>query len=90
MRIVSEWSYKHLKITVFHYNEKYSLKAEDSLMEQIYKFRDGQINSLGDIESKIKPTFYDRVIQVFEEMKSNRNSIFVEEMNDEDEFDVII
>jgi len=90
MRIVSEWSYKHVKITVFHYNEKFSLKAEDNLMEQIYKFRDGQINSLDDIKTKIKPAFYDKIIEIFEEMKSNRNTIFEVEMNNEDEFDVII
>lgn len=90
MRIVSEWAYKHLKITVFHYNEKYSIKAEDNLMEQIYKFRQGQIDSLTDIQNKIKPEFYDKVITIFEDMKQNRTSIFVNAPTEDDEFDIII
>lgn len=90
MRIVSEWSYKHLKITVFHYNERFSLKAEDNLMEQTYKFRQGQIDNLDDIQSKIKPAFYDKVIDIFTSMKLNRDAIFIVDQEDEDEFDVII
>jgi len=89
MRVVSEWNYKHLKITIFHYNEKFSLKAEDNLMEQIYKFRDGQINSVNDIKEKIKDSFYDSVISTFEKMGSHRDAIFLPDDNEE-EFDIII
>ena len=90
MRVVSEWNYKHLKITIFHYNEKFSLKAEDNLMEQIYKFRNGQVDSVADIKSKLKDSFYDEIIQIFNTMKTNRDGIFREDDLENEKFDVII
>jgi len=89
MRIVSEWNYKQLKVTVFHYNEKFSLKLETDLMEQIYKFRDGQINSLADIKSKIGDAFYEDALESFAKMKLDRDKLFVETEEDF-EFDEII
>lgn len=89
MRIVSEWNYKNLKVSVFHMNERFSVKIEDNLLEQTYKFRDGQISDLSDLKSILNESFYSKCIDLFSSMSNNRNQIL--KANDEDfEFEEII
>jgi len=89
MRIVSEWTYKHLRVTIFHYNERYSIKLEDGLLEQTYKFRSGQVDNLDDIKKKVNTDFYDKAINIFKTMNNNKTNI-LESGDTEEEFDLII
>ena len=41
MRILGEFSFGSIKVTVFIYNEKVSIKFERNLVEIIFKYRDG-------------------------------------------------
>lgn len=84
MRIVSEWNHKSLKVTVFHMNGKYSIKVEDNLLEQTYKFRDGQVTNLNHLKTILNKAFFDKCIKLFDEMHQNRSLLFE---TDEDDFE---
>lgn len=89
MRILSEWSYKTLRISVLHMNDRYVLKLEDTLLEQIFKFRDGQINDVNHLRELINDEFYEDCIIRFNEMRFSSHSLFDTESN-EDQFIEII
>ncbi len=89
MRVVSEWNYKQLKVTVFHMNEKYSVKLEENLLEQTYKFRDGQVTDLKHLKTILDESFYQSCIDLFTSMSSNRDTLL--KVSDEEfEFEEII
>jgi len=89
MRIVDEWNHSDIKVTAFHMNGKYSLKFERHLLEQWYKFRDGQIESLGQLKSLLSDEFYQKIVQNFSEMDNNRIELF-KKIEDSYDFDTII
>lgn len=83
MRIVDEWNENEIKVTIFHMNGRYSLKAESLLLEQTYKFRDGQFTSVGEIRSSLNGKFWEAVKSTFKNMHEIRQQLSV---NDEDPF----
>lgn len=88
MRIVDEWTKHDIRVTVFHMNGRYSIKLEKDLLEQTYKFRDGQFEQLDDLKMKLNDAFYSECDLRFEQMNSSRlNLISAEE---DFEFDKII
>jgi len=89
MRVVSEWNHKHLKVTVFHMNDKYSVKLEENLLEQTYKFRDGQITDLNHLKNILEESFYQKCIDLFASMSINRDNI-LKVKDDDFEFEEII
>jgi len=92
MREVGQINSKLCKITVFHYNHKYSIKFETSDYEQIYKVREGaNVNGMEDVRRLVNDDFILTVMGRFKQM----NTDFVRtltglEGDDEDEFDVIL
>lgn len=51
MRILDEFNFGLIKVTIFSYNEKLSVKFEKNLIEIIMKFRDGtQLASSNDVK----------------------------------------
>jgi len=58
MRVIEEWSHENMRVQVFLMNGKYSLKVEAYLLEQTYKFRDGQIKDLDHLKSLLDDSFY--------------------------------
>lgn len=89
MRIVSEWNNKDIKATAFVMNERYSVKFEKDLLEQWYKFRDGQIENPNQIQNLFNETFYLKLNLIFSDMHNNRLLLNFAQA-DEDEFDHII
>ena len=89
MRIVDEWNKGSIKVTVFHMNGRYSLKLEDDLMEQTYKFRDGQFENLQALKDHLSEGFYVEVNSIFNSMRDNRSSLD-QSTEDEYQFDTII
>lgn len=72
MRIIGEIAHSKYKITVFKMNERTSVKIEDKLFEQIYKFRDGAgINNTTDVEKLLTDDFITNVDEVFSQMGAN-------------------
>lgn len=80
------------KISVFHYNHKYSIKFEIGDFEQTYKVREGgKVNGMEDIKRLVNDEFVLTVLERFKGM----NTDFIRaltglEGEDEDEFDVIL
>ena len=89
MRILNEWSFQKIKLSVFHMNGRYSIKAEDNLMEQTYKFREGEFDSVESLKQHIDDAFYENIIQVFNRMNANRQETFLN-ANEDEAFDAII
>ena len=88
MRIVSEWTTDDIRVTIFHMNGRYSIKLEKDLLEQVYKFRDGQFDSLEQIKEYTDESFYSRCQSIFNTMKENQSSGM--KQDPEIEFDEII
>jgi len=91
MRIVGEVEHPKYKITIFKMNERISVKIEDRLMEQIYKFRDGSgVSSPDDIKSFLSDEFMADVDEHFSKMGSSYHK-GLEEMQEDEElnFEII-
>lgn len=69
MRVIGEVPHPKYKITVFSMNERLSVKIEDKLLEQIYKFRDGTaINNTTDVADLLDDAFMQKVAVTFQQM----------------------
>ena len=89
MRVIEEWSHEDMRMQVFVMNGKYSLKVEAYLLEQVYKFRDGQIQDLPNLKSLLDKTFYEACKKRFIHMDLTRASLFKNE-NEVPAFEEII
>lgn len=89
MRILSEWSYKTLRVSVLYMNDRYVLKLEDTLLEQTFKFRDGQVKDVNHLRELVSDEFYEGCIIRFNDMRLSSHSLFNKE-SDEDAFIEII
>ena len=89
MRVISEWTYKTLRVQVMQMTGRYVLKLEDTLLEQTFKFRDGQITDLDHLRNILTDQFYDECISRFGNMRSSQDALFSAE-EDTFEFDEII
>lgn len=89
MRIVDEWNHNEMKVTAFHMNGRYSIKLERNILEQWYKFRDGQFERLDELKAMLDEAFYEKVEEIFIEMLANRARLF-ESMESSHDFDEII
>ncbi len=82
MRILGEWTYEELRCTAMIMSGRYILKIESGLLEQTYKFRDGQFTSLDELKSKLTSKFYSLSYNAFSLMKQNSASFII---NDDEE-----
>ncbi|MBR9921723.1 MAG: hypothetical protein GYB31_12865 [Bacteroidetes bacterium] len=74
MRILGEIDHPRLKITVFKMDDKLSLKLEDGLFEQTYKFRKGEegASNMQDMQRFCNPGFLRSAEAIFRAMRENR------------------
>jgi len=89
MRIVDEWNQNKMKVTAFLMNGRYSVKLEQNLLEQTYKFRDDQITSVDQLKEKMNKEFYSDCIRQFQQMDINRLKL-LPDTDVEDHFPSII
>ncbi|GIV40266.1 MAG: hypothetical protein KatS3mg033_2066 [Thermonema sp.] len=69
MRILKEIPHEHCKITLFTWNQKYIVKIEQGLLEQIYKVSEVEVMSPEEVEAAIlREDFMKKVLDRFEEM----------------------
>ena len=88
MRIVDEWTTDEIRCTVMMMNGRYSLKMEKNLLEQTFKFRDGQIDSVEQLKSLLTPNFYSECNKGFIRMGLGRASILPDQ--EEESFPQIV
>jgi len=90
MRIISEWTYKQLRISILEMNSRYVIKVEDKILEQTYKLRDGQVKDLNHLKSVLNEAFYEKCISLFSEMQTNLTNALTIDEEEDFEFDDII
>lgn len=62
MRILDEFNFGLVKVTIFIYNEKLSMKFEKNLVEIVMKFRDGSpIITVNDAKTFCSEPFMDQI-----------------------------
>lgn len=93
MRIVGYLNVPEYKVTVFQQGMRFTVKFEDGLYEQSYKFRQSEeINGLGSIRSIIDEPFVAEVRKHFLAMRSSMKHLMDRNFSQEetDEFEDII
>lgn len=68
MRVVGEVDHSDMKITIFHWNNKYLVKFEQGYFEQTYKVSEMDIFDEKELQSMLNSEFLNKVLQRFEEM----------------------
>lgn len=91
MRVIGEFVVGDIKVSVFKYNERISVKYEKYLLEQVYKFRDGSnIRNVNDV-MKFSEAIENKLNVIFDSMAQLRTDRIMElNGNDLDDFDEII
>lgn len=92
MRIVGHIEDPDMKITLFKMDNKFSVKFERGVLEQTYKFREGNlIRSVADLRQLVDESFkagVKRILQEMEQLAGQSLDRIVRE--DDSEFDEII
>ncbi len=73
MRFVKEIPNKQFKIGLFNWNNKYIIKIESSMYEQIYKIDSYEVTNESDLDRIFDEEFINSVIKRFESMHIDLN-----------------
>jgi len=68
MRVVTEIAHPELKITIFHWNNRYLIKLEAGLFEQTYKIHEYDIDSEEEVVKLVNDEFIKSSIVRFNQM----------------------
>lgn len=68
MRVVGTIPHPNISITLFEYNEKYTIKLEAGPMEQSYKISKGDIGNLANLHKVIDAPFVQACLTHFNAM----------------------
>lgn len=68
MRVVGRIPHPSITITIFEYNEKYTLKLEAGPMEQSYKITIDQIGNLANLHKLVDEAFLKECLTHFNAM----------------------
>ncbi len=75
MRVVGEIAHPEIKITIFHWNNRFLLKLEWGAFEQTFKVDEYEFGSDEEIKAILTPEFLQQATARFEEMaKSLQNA----------------
>jgi len=68
MRVVGEIPHPELKITIFHWNNRYLIKLEAGPFEQTFKIEEYDLSSEEEIKSIVNEEFIQQSINRFNDM----------------------
>lgn len=68
MRVVGEIPHPDVKITIFHWNNRYLIKIEAGPFEQTFKLEEYDISSEGELKEIVNETFIQQSIERFNSM----------------------
>lgn len=68
MRIIGEIPHPEIKITIFHWNNRYLIKLEAGLLEQTFKIPEYDVASEEELKKIIDDTFINAAIDRFNAM----------------------
>lgn len=92
MRVIGHVDHPHYKITIFHFNNRHTIKIEDGMLEQSYAYRDGSVvSSLSEAQAVVTSDFLQNCKLVFDQMKIEYKPIRETQLDhSDDDFDEII
>ena len=68
MRVVTEIAHPEIKITIFHWNNRYLIKLEAGFFEQTFKIQEYDVNSEDEVIKLIDDQFIKSAIERFNQM----------------------
>jgi hypothetical protein len=68
MRVVGEIAHPEIKITIFHWNNRYLIKLEAGPFEQTFKIEEYDLTSEEDVKKVVNEEFIQQAIVRFNEM----------------------
>jgi hypothetical protein len=71
MRVIGEIPHPEIKITIFHWNNRYLIKLEAGLFEQTYKIHEYDVASEADVKKIVTDEFLKGVIERFNQMSDS-------------------
>lgn len=92
MRILGYIPHPTLKITIFHYENRFSLKFENAQYEQTFKLKPVEgLSTEDEIRNMVNDAFLEQIEARFISMHSQMSSVYQSKFKAEsDEFDTII
>jgi hypothetical protein len=71
MRVVGEIPHPELKITIFHWNNRYLIKLEAGFFEQTFKIPEYEVASEQEVKKLVDETFIKAAIERFNQMAAS-------------------
>jgi hypothetical protein len=71
MRVVGEIAHPEVKITIFHWNNRYLIKLESGPFEQTFKVEEYDLSSQEDVKKIVSEEFIQQSIARFHEMSQS-------------------
>jgi CRISPR/Cas system-associated endonuclease Cas1 len=68
MRVVGEIAHPEVKITIFHWNNRYLIKLEAGPFEQTYKIQEYDLSSEEEVKKVVSEEFIQQSMIRFQEM----------------------
>ncbi len=68
MRVIGEIAHPQLKITLFHWNNRYLIKVEAGLFEQTFKIHEYDVASEMEVKKLVTEEFLQSSIERFNQM----------------------
>lgn len=76
MRVIGELPHEIMKITLFHWNNRYLVKFELGQFEQTYKIGEMDVAGLEGVRTMVDEEFKNDVLKQFVEMRSSFHTCF--------------
>ena len=92
MRIIGSIDHARYKITLFKMDDRFSIKFEDGVLEQTYKFRgEARLSNAEDLRRLVDASFLQDVTKTFSRMHRQRKAMLERQLPPEESaFDTII
>jgi len=68
MRVVGEINHPEIKITIFHWNNRYLVKLEAGLFEQTFKIQEYDVSSEEEVKKLVNEKFIQEALVRFNQM----------------------
>jgi hypothetical protein len=71
MRVIGEIPHPEIKITIFHWNNRYLIKLEAGPFEQTFKIEEYDLSSEEELKNVINETFIAQALARFTDMSNS-------------------
>ncbi|UBM59468.1 hypothetical protein LAG90_02200 [Marinilongibacter aquaticus] len=78
MRFIKDLPNSYCKTSLYSFNNKYIIKFEAGLLEQVYKISELDVTGQEEVEEMLTDAFYSRVIDRFKAMAEDFSKLLPE------------